>query len=373
MKSIRITTAAVLLMASLGALAQTNTAETVQRDVNQQNRIQDGLQNGSLNVKEAGRLESEQARVDRLQAQALSDGKLSGAERQRLDNAQDKVSQDIRAAKTNDVSGNPNSASNQRMQADVQRNINQNTRIEQGVQSGNLTNREVSALQSGQARTTAQQAVAAKDGRIGANEQATLQNRQDNQSGRIFDEKHDGATRTPPVTAASTVQRDINQQNRIQDGLQSGSLNVKEAGRLESEQARVDRLQSNALSDGKLTTGERQRLDNAQDRVSQDIRAAKTNDVKGNPNSVSNQRMQANVQRNINQNTRIEQGIQSGELRNTEVAKLQRGQAHSARREAAAAKDGHVGAKEQAAIQNGDNNQSEKIHNKKHNAAERKG
>jgi predicted transglutaminase-like cysteine proteinase len=175
------------------------------------------------------------------------------------------------------------------------------------------------------------------------------------------------------TNTAQTVQRDINQQTRIENGLKDGSLNVKEAGRLESEQARVDRIQANALKDGKLTAAERERLDKVQDKVSQDIRSAKTNDVKGNPNSASNQRMQADVQRKINQDTRIEQGVKSGELRNTEVAKLERGQAHVSRREAAAAKDGHVGAHEQAKVQQAENKQSKKIYNKKHNEVERKG
>jgi hypothetical protein len=48
--------------------------------------------------------------------------------------------------KRNDVAGNHNSASSQRMQGDVQRNINQQNRVEQGVQSGQLTNKEASRL-----------------------------------------------------------------------------------------------------------------------------------------------------------------------------------------------------------------------------------
>ena len=38
---------------------------------------------------------------------------------------------------------------------------------------------------------------------------------------------------------AGTVQRDVNQQQRIEQGLQSGQLNTREAGRLENEEARV--------------------------------------------------------------------------------------------------------------------------------------
>ena len=40
---------------------------------------------------------------------------------------------------------------------------------------------------------------------------------------------------------AGTVQRDVNQQQRIEQGLQSGQLNTREASRLEREEAKVER------------------------------------------------------------------------------------------------------------------------------------
>ncbi len=42
------------------------------------------------------------------------------------------------------------------------------------------------------------------------------------------------------ATAASTTQRDVNQQTRIENGLKDGSLTTREAGQLEREQSRVD-------------------------------------------------------------------------------------------------------------------------------------
>ena len=172
MKKHILVSSILLALFSTATLAQ-GTAATVQRDVNQQTRIEQGLQSGSLNTKEAGRLEREESHVDRLQAKALQDGKLTPAERQRLDHAQDKVSHDIAEAKHNGVTGNPDSASSKRMQADVQRNINQEKRIEQGVQSGALTNREVGNLERAQARTDRREAVAARDGHVGAHERSS--------------------------------------------------------------------------------------------------------------------------------------------------------------------------------------------------------
>ncbi len=178
-----------------GAYAQTTAATTVQRDVNQQTRIETGLQNGSLNTKEAGRLEKEESQVDRLQAKDLKDGKLTPAERAQLRRAQNKASRDIHAAETNNVKGNPESKSSERMQADVQRNVNQEKRVEQGVQAGTLTNREVGTLEKGQARVDRKESRAARDGHVGKLEQAGIAHKEDKQSEEIFLKKHNAKER----------------------------------------------------------------------------------------------------------------------------------------------------------------------------------
>jgi hypothetical protein len=188
---------AVLVLMSAAAVAQTNTAETVQRDVNQQTRIEQGLQSGTLNTREAALLEKDQAKVDRLQAKSLKDGKLTAAERAKLDAAQDKSSHDIYTAKHNDVNGNPLSTSSQRMQADVQRNINQDKRIEAGVQNGSLNNREVGKLERGQTHVHGKEFAAGRDGRVGAAEQHRVQKSENHQSKRIYKQKHDAQTRNP--------------------------------------------------------------------------------------------------------------------------------------------------------------------------------
>ncbi|TMH99296.1 MAG: hypothetical protein E6H43_14400, partial [Betaproteobacteria bacterium] len=43
-----------------------------------------------------------------------------------------------------------------------------------------------------------------------------------------------------------TVQRDVNQQERIEQGLKSGQLTTREAARLEGEEAKVERDQARA-------------------------------------------------------------------------------------------------------------------------------
>jgi len=165
----------------------------------------------------------------------------------------------------------------------------------------------------------------------------------------------------------SEVQRDINQENRIEQGLQSGQLSTREAARLERGEARIDHMESKALKDGNLSKEEAARIQRAQNQESSTIGTLKHNEVTGNPNSASSQRMQDDVQRNINQQQRIEQGVQSGQLTNKEASRLERGQAHVDRTEARAGADGHVGAREQARIQHQENAQSGHIYRDKHN------
>lgn len=185
---------AVLLATSFGAFAQT-AASTVQRDVNQEQRIERGLQDGKITTREAALLERDENKVDRLQAKALKDGKLSRSERTELKAAQNKASRDIQTAEHNSVNGNPLSASSQRAQADVQRNINQEKRIEGGIQNGSLTNREVSKLERGQAKVDRKEYVAGRDGKIGAKEQARIQHSENHQSKKVHHEKTDADQR----------------------------------------------------------------------------------------------------------------------------------------------------------------------------------
>src|SRR5499427_8605269 len=129
MKATRaILAGAVAGLFSLAATAQTTGSE-VQRDVNQQQRIEQGLKSGSLNTREASKLEQGEARIDKMEANAEKDGKLSPAEKQRIQRAQNQESRQINKLENNSARGNPNSASSQRMQADVQRNVNQDKQI----------------------------------------------------------------------------------------------------------------------------------------------------------------------------------------------------------------------------------------------------
>ena len=187
----RQTAIALLLAAPFASVALAQSVGTeVQRDVNQETRIEQGLKSGQLSTGEAAKLERGEARIDRMEKNALKDGNVSQQEATRIQRAQNAESGKIDQLKHNDVAGNPSSASSQRMQADVQRNINQQSRIEQGVQNGSLSSKEVSNLERGQARVNRTEARAGADGHVGANEQARIQHKENRQSRKIFREKH---------------------------------------------------------------------------------------------------------------------------------------------------------------------------------------
>jgi hypothetical protein len=189
-RSLIVVAMSLALYVSVNAQEQP-AAVAAQRDANQQERIEQGLQSGQLSSKEAGQLERDEQRLDRTQAQDLkSGGALTPQEKAQITRQQNAVSRDIYQDKHNAVTGNPDSASSQRLQADVQRNAKQQQRITNGINNGTLTNKEAGHLEGGQARINRNEANAAANGHVGAGEQAHIQGRENHQSKKIHDKKH---------------------------------------------------------------------------------------------------------------------------------------------------------------------------------------
>jgi hypothetical protein len=72
-----------------------------------------------------------------------------------------------------------------------QRQQNQERRIDQGAQSGQLNEREAARLERGQSRVQKLEDKAAADGRVTAKERVRVERAQDKQSRRIYRQKHD--------------------------------------------------------------------------------------------------------------------------------------------------------------------------------------
>lgn len=72
-----------------------------------------------------------------------------------------------------------------------QRQQNQQQRIDQGVKSGQLNQKEAARLEKGQARVQKMEDKAMADGKVTAKERAKIEHAQDKQSRKIAREKHD--------------------------------------------------------------------------------------------------------------------------------------------------------------------------------------
>lgn len=71
------------------------------------------------------------------------------------------------------------------------RQANQQQRIDKGVQSGQLNERETKRLEKGQARVQKMEDRAKEDGKVTAKERARIQRQQNVQSRKIARQRHD--------------------------------------------------------------------------------------------------------------------------------------------------------------------------------------
>lgn len=89
----------------------------------------------------------------------------------------------------------PALADNNYEQVIDQRQANQEQRIDQGIKSGELTRREAARLERGQERVNRMEDRALADGKITRGEFRRIENAQNEQSRRIYRQKHDRQSR----------------------------------------------------------------------------------------------------------------------------------------------------------------------------------
>lgn len=92
------------MLAAAPVFAADNDFGIQQREANQQNRIDKGIQNGELTPTEAGKLEAQQARIKQREERmaAKNYGKLTAAEKVKLTKQQNRASANIYRKKHND-------------------------------------------------------------------------------------------------------------------------------------------------------------------------------------------------------------------------------------------------------------------------------
>jgi len=161
----------------------------------------------------------------------------------------------------------------------AQRKDNQQDRIANGVQSGELTAGETKHLETSEAALNREESNmrAADDGHLTAADRTKLNNQQNHLSNQIYDDKHNA--NTAHYGNNEVGQRRQNQQDRIAQGIKSGQLTAGETAKLERQQQSINREDASmrAANGGKLTGADKAALNQRQNNASKNIYAKKHN------------------------------------------------------------------------------------------------
>ena len=161
-----------------------------------------------------------------------------------------------------------------------QRKENQQDRIANGIQSGQLTAGETRNLEKKESAINSEERDMRKldNGHLTAADRATLHQQQNAVSKDIYKQKHDAQVQN--VNPKSEVgQRQRNQQERIAQGVKSGQLTANETAHLEGREAAIHNEVHNdrAANGGTLTAAERRQVNRQQNRTSGAIYRKKHN------------------------------------------------------------------------------------------------
>ncbi len=175
-----------------------------------------------------------------------------------------------------------------------------------------------------------------------------------------------GTPATTPAKPGEVAQRKENQQDRIANGVKSGQLTAGETANLETKEAAIngETRADRAANGGKLTSTEKQQVNQQQNQLSKQIYNDKHN---ANTAHYGNNPV---GQRRENQQDRIAQGIKSGQLTAGETAKLENQQKNINQQVKAdrTANGGKLTQGEKQQVNHEQNAASKNIYNKKHNA-----
>ena len=160
-----------------------------------------------------------------------------------------------------------------------QRKENQQDRIAQGVQSGQLTAGETKNLETKEAGLNKEERNmrADDDGHLTAADRAKLNQQQNHLSNQIYDDKHNA--NQAHYGNSEVGQRQENQQDRIAQGIKSGQLTAGETAKLENQQQGINREVSGMrqASGGKLTKADKAAVNQQQNKASKNIYDKKHN------------------------------------------------------------------------------------------------
>src|SRR5215475_6545823 len=309
-----------------------NTPGVDRREQNQQNRVANGLKDGSLTSGEAAKIERGEAKIQRDEAKAKADGVVTSDERKQLNRELNQTSREISRDRDNTPGID-------------RREQNQQDRVANGLKDGSLSSGEAAKIESDETKIRQDEAKAKADGVVTPDERKKL-NRELNKTSREISRDRDN---TPGVD-----RREQNQQKRVANGLKDGSLTSGEAAKIERGEAKIQRDEAKAKADGVVTSSERKQLNRELNRTGREIKRDRDNTP-------------GIDRREQNQQNRVANGLKNGSLTSGEAAKIERDEAKIQRDEARAKADGVVTARERARLNRELNHTSREIHRDKHN------
>jgi hypothetical protein len=161
-----------------------------------------------------------------------------------------------------------------------QRKENQQDRIANGIQDGQLTAGETKHLEKKETELNQEERDMRKldNGHLTTADRATLNQQQNKLSQDIYKQKHDAQVQN--VNPKSEVgQRERLQQERIAQGVKSGQLTPGETSRLEGRESHINNEVHNdrAANGGTLTQAERRQVNHQENRTSRAIYRNKHN------------------------------------------------------------------------------------------------
>ena len=167
-----------------------------------------------------------------------------------------------------------------------QRKENQQDRIGQGIQSGQVTAGEASKLETKESDLNKEERLmrAEDNGKLTSADKKALTQQQNQLSNRIYKDKHNGAVQnTNP--SGKVGQRAENQQDRIAQGVKSGQLTASETARLEQKESNLNKEVSGdrKTNGGHLTQAEKTQVNRRQNKVSSQIYKDKHNSFRQKP------------------------------------------------------------------------------------------
>jgi hypothetical protein len=154
-----------------------------------------------------------------------------------------------------------------------QRKENQQDRIANGVQDGQLTAGETKNLETDEAGINKEERTmrSEDDGKLTSADRTTLNNQQNKMSNQIYQDKHNA--NTAHYGNNEVGQRRENQQDRIANGIRNGSLSAGQTARLENHEQGINHEVAGMrqANGGRLTGADRRAVNQQQNRVSRQI------------------------------------------------------------------------------------------------------